>query len=344
MKPIQTIPDLQNAVVNLDNKAKKIHRRFFLFDDYYPSRIPPWGKKKNIKGIDEIRFHYLILELYKFFHDCGAYLTNNPHRLQCSFSPLSSSSPPKTMFSLPWNGNNREVLQDFRKAIEVVRTVYCHNVGGIAPSDIAFITKSNIDNLCADWHEMVSGIQDITKVSTNKPLPFDLFFEAFLSAAQKALEIIDTDLLQTFVKHKQSNTDKSVFRDWFMPVYLFYLDIPGEPYKKTVKNYQKIYAPNAKPLHTCSFCFKDLFNNYIHKEDEYYIFFYAYNMYKKHFSITNLNMKSNQYNLSALSLFKPLLDIISLLGNNSSSDFVREMNNKGLFNGPDSADSDWGLP
>ena len=67
---MKSIDDLKKKVEELNLKAHDgIDPRFYVFDEFVPKQIPEDAN-------DEIRFWYLIINLYGLFHDCGKYITS----------------------------------------------------------------------------------------------------------------------------------------------------------------------------------------------------------------------------------------------------------------------------
>ena len=184
-----------NKVNELNKKAEKIDSRLFLFDDFCPKTMPfnAAELQKTINELNalstsnsidisneisaltncfqvsgEIRFWYLIINLYGLFYDAGKYILRSNLR--------------KT--------DNYEV-QNFYHALNEVRSIFCHNK--TPGSYLGYrIANNKLDNLVRSWSKKTSFCK--SKWSSWTPAQWDDLYDLFYDGAVNALNKIEQNM------------------------------------------------------------------------------------------------------------------------------------------------------
>lgn len=202
-----------NKVNELNKKAGKIDPRLFLFDDFCPKTMPfnAAELQKTINGLNalstansidvsnaisalterlqesrEIRFWYLIMNLYGLFYDSGRYIAS---------SALGAA-------------NNYEV-KNFYHALNEVRSIFCHNK--TPASYLGYrIANNKLDTLVTDWSKRSAFCRKKWSCSTSQQ--WDDLYNLFHDGANNTLNTIE----------KNMSSVQDIFNDWFKPIVNWY--------------------------------------------------------------------------------------------------------------------------
>ena len=173
---------IEKKVDELNKKAELIDKRLFLFDEFCPKAIPD-------DASDEVKFWYLITNLYGLFYDSGKYIY--------SYSPSLRNSP------------NHEV-KNFYQALNEVRSIFCHNK--TPDSYLGYrIANIKLDNLVNVWSTLTNSYRR----SWSNPR-WDQLYYLFYRGADETLTIIEGNI------DKYRNNEENIINDWFKPIAKWY--------------------------------------------------------------------------------------------------------------------------
>ncbi len=229
--------NIKKKVDELNKKAESIDKRLFLFDEFCSKAIPE-------DASDEVKFWYLITNLYGLFYDSGKYIT---------YSSLK-------------NTPNHEV-ENFYRALNEVRSIFCHNK--TPDSYLGYrIANNKLDNLVSQWSTSTNSYRK----SWSNPR-WDQLYRLFYSGAKATLNIIETNMGAT----------KDFFNDWFKPIARWYF-LNDEVILRAMRAYLEINKKPKDDIHcNLAFHssaqkkkIKTLLNTIVDKDDSYT---YLYNIH-----------------------------------------------------------------
>lgn len=190
---IRKFEDFQNRAMQINEKARKINGRLFLFDGYCPKHIPD--------GVtdDEVIFWYLVVDLYGLFFDAGRYLR---------FIPV-------------WNKQSQKLVAYFYEALNEIRSVFCHNKPPTAYL-LYHIVNPALKHLTIEWEEKSASAQSLLTRNFNTASPFRDLFDIYMQATEKILTMLENEVLVTFENYVDDDQDEKIYDEWFVPIFNWY--------------------------------------------------------------------------------------------------------------------------
>lgn len=276
----QLMGNFQKRALALDDRARQIAPNLFLFDEYYPKRIP-----ENICN-DEVAFWYLIIDLYGLFHDAGKYIFDTPE----------------------WTCFSGATVKAFHDALNEMRSVFCHNKPPTAYLPRLITDSSRLNNLVSTWTDQSKPAANLTG-SSDIAIPYRELFDLFLAAAMKVLDLIDKELLNSFENYVQRKDDAGIYNNWFTPIFNWYWN-NTTVYIRAWNSYCNRNSSSVSQAYRNAHDIKNIDNklkywltnhNVGKREQEQF----RYNMYYRHFSL-NAEAAVRQ-KLTPHNLFEPLL-------------------------------------
>ena len=210
--PMSTIQNLVSRVNDLNKRAAAINYRLFVFDEFCPKEIP-------VAANDEVRFWYLITNIYGLFFDCGKYI--------------------KKLDIAQYD------IVNFYNALNEIRSIWSHNKT-VDSYLIYKIANFKLNNLVSDWGQKFiynsTGLPQFPRVCWGE------LYQLFEDGSNAVLDIIEKKLLKRFETDKANNSPtlaNDLYDNWFKHIIDWYLNA-DEVYLRAVNCYVRI---NSHVLH-----------------------------------------------------------------------------------------------
>lgn len=283
--------NFQKRAQQLDEYARQINGRLFLFDEYHPKHIPP--------GIvdDEVIFWYLIVDLYGLFFDAGKYLR---------FVPV-------------WNEQTQKTVFNFYEALNEIRSVFCHNKPPTAYLHY-HVTNPALRHLVIEWAAKSAPARNLLTRNFNTPSPFRDLFDIYIQAAEKILTLLEDEVLTIFNNYVKEDQDENIYEKWFVPIFDWYWKGNLTVYTRAWQSFCREKGMDMQIDRMVA-----LGANRTRKQLTDMLFSYGYEkygklMYFRHFSLHAGTV--NRRMLTPYTLFSPLLSAMQTRGGYDRCRFV----------------------